>query len=1586
MPPPRETLDTRRAESPLRTLLRLLGVLRDKRGMALRLAPLHLVATVAAISWPRILGLATDAIVSRGGAPVPWGRVAGLLLGGLAATGAGCLAMRATGCIAARLSALATSRLRATLFAAVLGLPLPRLGETRRGELLSRLASDAPLAGETLAQSVLQFASSCTSLLLALCYMFWLNVPLTLAACAVLPISFIAGRALAGVSRRLFRARQEALGALNTIAEEGVSARREILACGLEDRRNRSFGNAAAKLRTLAFRAEAVGGCTGPLMNAIGNASYLIVAAFGGWMVLRGSATPGLVISFLLYARLFGRPVNELAAQFGQIQSAVAGAERVFRLADEPSEGSGGAAHFDPASVRGEIRFEHVSFRYGDGPVVIPDFSLDLPAGSTVALVGETGSGKTTLAGMIPRFHDPVSGRILLDGTDIRELPLSSLRQAVAVVPQDVRLFSGTVAENVAAGRADATPDDIAAALELSGADSFVRRLPNGAETQVGAGGASLSHGQRQLLAMARAALADPRVLILDEATSAVDPLTERRIRDAVARLFRGRTCLVVAHRLSTVRGADKIVVLDAGRVVGEGPHSELLRSCAAYRALCRAAARLAPLFLAASLALPSEAARAAPRLRTPIPSNVEISPLFTVAVGPLPRKSADLPWRVENSGTEALERLRVGVETQWAAPAGTRLPPDVEIPTLAPGESTSGVFRLSAPPMPGPHAAAVRAQACLPDGRTMRSWAQSRVWGAATAASPQTAPAKAERPEKLFSVSLRPASPGVSGADCSSGASGAPCPSAILRVQSLADKPLSLECRVFLSSGFALDGAPMSSFSAPLPGKGLFETNIAVARTSPFALSGSMRVAVSATCGDSFNWTENARAPLAAPQDDNAFPRPPSRLPLSVPIWLFAVMSLVAASKTRPARLVSSPWIDFLVAAASSLYLAWLTRLDLAVLSGATAVSGDLAAHHVLVDRIARTGHVFGRCGSWWGSFPAFRFYFPLPYVASALASKAVGHCIAFNLAVILPVVLLPTACWLGARVARFPSPAPAFLAAAALPLALDNSHTMWGGNAYSALSGMFASAWGFAILPVALGLGARDAARRRLSPLAVAAFAALVLSHFFSAILCASALGALTLALLISGRRRSAATLAVEGAAAALLCSFWLVPLVAWRGWSVDFGEQWNIDPLKQLPPAIAPPALAAAAIALAISLVISTRTKPLSAHGEPSSRSARESDSDKTAKSYYIFCVAALGVTSVVLFFRGRAISDVFVNCRLWPFAVFALLELSALAWTRLAATLRVPRLGTAAFLSLCCALAWRVGGDPGNPRSARECLVPAWAKSAWGGFENLPEAPQLRRIAAIAGGRPGVVAWDRHPGNAALGSTRVFEALPFIVPGTRTLDGGLVNGALGAIAARTVQFEISDEPRGWPLLVRPRPFAPECGLRDLEELGVRTVIARSPRLRAAIDRDPDWERIGAVEPWCIYGSRLRDPGIARAVEGLPAPPIGPRENPQRAVAAWWNSRPTTGRAPATGRWLRDAELDPDTCETRFTTDSPGKWHVVTLSAGPDWIAEGVAEGPIPLASGLIAVRPDESGRVVIRSASASSKRTADKTSSN
>ena len=582
-----------RAAAPMATLRRLLGRLRGQWGRVLLLL-LPIGASVAAgLVGPRVMGSVIDVIrdAVAEGAPTPYRAIARLVAIGTAALAASQLGALVQGYATNRLSNTAVRDLRAELFAHVQALPVGAFSQTTHGEFMSRLTNDVDMVANTLGQGIARFFETLLVLVATFAMMCSMSFALTVATCATLPLTFLLGRAIARASRRVYRERQRRLGDINGLVEETVTGLRTVQAFSHERASDAVFTSLAEDLRGIGIRAETLAGFMGPTMNLVGNLTFIVVAAAGGWLAARGGLTVGTVVAFLLFSRSFGRPVNELAQQFNEIQSAIAGAERVFRILGEAPEEDRGREPLDPSAVRGEIEFRDVSFAYVPGKPVIAGFSARIRPGEKVALVGETGSGKTTLVALLSRFFEIESGAILLDGRDIRDVPKRALRSCMAVVLQDTHLFSGTIRENIAFGRPGVSDEAVRAAARLANADLFIDRLPDGYATRINQADTALSQGQCQLLAIARAALADPRILILDEATSCVDTRTELHIQQAMARLMSGRTCLVIAHRLSTIRDADRILVLDGGRLVECGTHGELLAAGGRYAAMCAARA-----------------------------------------------------------------------------------------------------------------------------------------------------------------------------------------------------------------------------------------------------------------------------------------------------------------------------------------------------------------------------------------------------------------------------------------------------------------------------------------------------------------------------------------------------------------------------------------------------------------------------------------------------------------------------------------------------------------------------------------------------------------------------------------------------------------------------------------------------------------------------------------------------------------------------------------------------------------------------------------------------------------------------------
>jgi ATP-binding cassette subfamily B protein/subfamily B ATP-binding cassette protein MsbA len=407
--------------------------------------------------------------------------------------------------------------------------------------------------------------------------MLLVDVRLALATLAVVPVMLGVTRLFGAVAKRAFRRRQEAISDVSaTLAEElaGIKVAQAYARTGF----NRiEFESRNALNRDANIAAATVSSAFSPALAVITSTAVALVAGYGGWLAATGAVSVGVVVAFFAYARSFFNGITQLSSLYADTQSALAGGERVFSLMDtEPAVRQAPDA-IDPGRLRGRVTFERVSFRYDGGPLVLCEVDLDIAAGETVAIVGPTGAGKSTIVSLLARFYDPVEGRVLADGHDLRSLTLAGWRGNLGAVLQEPFLFSGTLAENIRYGRLEATDAEVRQAAERAQALDFIERLSDGFETQVGERGSALSGGQRQLVAFARAILTDPAVLILDEATSAVDTRTELAIRAALAELLRNRTALVIAHRLSTVREADRIVVIEDGRITGQGPYDELL-------------------------------------------------------------------------------------------------------------------------------------------------------------------------------------------------------------------------------------------------------------------------------------------------------------------------------------------------------------------------------------------------------------------------------------------------------------------------------------------------------------------------------------------------------------------------------------------------------------------------------------------------------------------------------------------------------------------------------------------------------------------------------------------------------------------------------------------------------------------------------------------------------------------------------------------------------------------------------------------------------------------------------------------------
>jgi len=516
-------------------------------------------------AFGRVLGLA--ALVYLLGAVFTWGQ----------------------GYIMAGITQRAMCGLRSEVEEKLARLPLRYFDSHPHGDILSRVSNDIDNLSTTLQQGFSQLLTSVLTIFGVLGMMFWISPMLAAVSLVIIPLAVAVTFVIARRSQTQFTDQWERTGTLNGLVEETHTGHGLVLAFGRRKPMIEEFGRQNRQLYEASFRAQFLSGVIMPSVQFLGNLNYVVIAVLGGWRVASGAISLGDVQAFIQYSRQFTMPITQIAAQMNMLQSGLASAERVFEFLGAPDEaadtrpavapaGTATLVPAVPAAVAGRVQLEHVSFRYDPDTPLIEDFSLTAEPGQTIAIVGPTGAGKTTVVNLLMRFYEIGSGRILLDGADYRALTRDQVRACFGMVLQDTWLFAGPIADNIAYGREGATDEEIVAAARAAYVDHFVRTLPDGYRTLLDEDASNISSGQRQLLTIARAFLANPGVLILDEATSNVDTRTEVLIQEAMARLRRGRTSFVIAHRLSTIRNADTIVVMDQGRIVEQGSHQDLLR------------------------------------------------------------------------------------------------------------------------------------------------------------------------------------------------------------------------------------------------------------------------------------------------------------------------------------------------------------------------------------------------------------------------------------------------------------------------------------------------------------------------------------------------------------------------------------------------------------------------------------------------------------------------------------------------------------------------------------------------------------------------------------------------------------------------------------------------------------------------------------------------------------------------------------------------------------------------------------------------------------------------------------------------
>lgn len=490
------------------------------------------------------------------------------------------------GHISAKLSQKTVYRMRGDLFRKIEKLPIKYIDNHPHGDIMSRMTNDIENISNTVSNSVTSLISGIITIIGAFSLMLYHSWQMTLVALVTIPLTVLVTTKLTKYVRRYFMRQQQLLGAINSQVEESVTGYKTVVAFGHENEIKDEFNRTGDELRTAGIKAEIFGGVMGPLMNIIGNVGFLLIVICGALFTMKGLIGITTIYVFIQYSKQFTRPINEVANQYTSILNAITGAERVFEIMDQNDETDEGKKVLLPADIKGNISFRNICFSYVQSEPVLKNFNLEISSGQKIAIVGKTGSGKTTIINLLTRFYETDSGKILLDGTDIREITKASLRKNIAIVLQDTVLFSDTVGANIRYGRPEASEAETEAAAKAAKAHDFITRMPEGYDTVLDESGGNISQGQKQLLTIARAILADPKILILDEATSSVDTRTEMDIQSAMINLMQGRTTLIIAHRLSTIRDADKIIVLDDGRIVEAGNHNELIAAEGVYYGL----------------------------------------------------------------------------------------------------------------------------------------------------------------------------------------------------------------------------------------------------------------------------------------------------------------------------------------------------------------------------------------------------------------------------------------------------------------------------------------------------------------------------------------------------------------------------------------------------------------------------------------------------------------------------------------------------------------------------------------------------------------------------------------------------------------------------------------------------------------------------------------------------------------------------------------------------------------------------------------------------------------------------------------
>ena len=574
--PGNRNMTVEKPQNGKKTLKRLMGYFVSEKKMLFLLMLAVVVVVACSVYAPKLQSNAIDAIAGR-----QWDKLSPILIVMVIIYIIHSLCTYMQSKLSAVLSQNIVSRMRKDLFLNIVNLPIRYLDANSHGDIMSRMTNDIENISTTVSQSMSSLFSGILTVIGTVVMMVALCPRLAALSCMTVILTIVATKLLSKAMRFFFKKRQVILGQLNGNVEEMVTGYRTVVAYNRQNAVVKDFDNVSDELTRVGIIAEILGGSMGPVMNVVNNVGFVIIAAFGGYFAINNIISIGVISAFIVYARQFGRPIDELAQIYGQIQTAVAGAERVFEVMDEPLEDKSGEKNMD--DLKGIIRFKNVNFSYTKEKQVLYDFNLEVKAGQKVALVGSTGSGKTTVVNLLMRFYDVDSGEIQIDDVNIKDIDCDSLRRNTAIVLQDTVLFADSIENNLRYSNSSATDEQMCMAARMSNCDSMIRKMPQGYDTQLMSEGENISQGQRQLLSIARAFLAQPKILILDEATSSVDTRTEKHIQDAMVKLMKDRTSLIIAHRLSTIQDADLIVVMDEGRIAETGSHADLLAKKGKY-------------------------------------------------------------------------------------------------------------------------------------------------------------------------------------------------------------------------------------------------------------------------------------------------------------------------------------------------------------------------------------------------------------------------------------------------------------------------------------------------------------------------------------------------------------------------------------------------------------------------------------------------------------------------------------------------------------------------------------------------------------------------------------------------------------------------------------------------------------------------------------------------------------------------------------------------------------------------------------------------------------------------------------------